>query len=284
MVAPLRRVVVKRPAEAFRSQATIEAQWQALDYLSVPDLAKAGRDHDRFIALITQAGGEALNLPADDRTGLDSLYVHDPVLMTKGGAVIFQTGKVARRGEGPAIEDAFHEWGIPILGSISGTGTAEAGDMLWLDHNTLLVGRGFRTNPAGIQQLQVLVAPLGVSVISFDLAYWHGVNEVLHLQSFISLLDDNLAVVYRKLVPVAMYELLLDRGVEMIDVPDSEYDSMACNILTIAPRQVVMVAGNPTTSARIAAAGCSISEFDGSAICLPGSGGPTCLTRPILRG
>ncbi len=270
MVAPLRRVVVKAPSEAFRSPETIAAQWKDLDYLRAPDLDIAARHHRTFVSLLTRAGAEPLYLSADDRTGLDSLYVHDPVLMTGHGAVIFQTGKPARRGEGPAIEDAFRKWNVPILGKIDGDATAEAGDMLWLDEHTLLAGRGFRTNAEGLQALRGILGPTGVQVISFDMPCWNGVNEVLHLQSFISL-------------PVAMFELLQKRGVRTIDVPDSEYDSLGCNILAIAPRNAVMVAGNPVTRSRLVAAGCQVSEFDGSEICLPGSGGPTCLTRPILR-
>jgi arginine deiminase len=283
MVSPLLHVAVKAPNEAFRSREAVEAQWKALDYLSIPDIEVAQRHHKAFVDLVTHLGAKAFHLPADDRAGLDSLYVHDPVLVTDGGAIIFQTGKPARRGEGPAFEDVFKSWGVPILGRIDGNATAEAGDMLWLDRRTLLVGRGFRTNYPGLVALRSMLKELDVEVVPFDMPVWHGVNEVLHLQSFISLLDDDLAVVYRKLLPVAMYELLEARGVKLIDVPDEEYDSLACNILTIAPRQVVMVAGNPVTRARVADAGCKIAEFDGSQICIPGSGGPTCLTRPIRR-
>jgi len=283
MVAPHRRVVVKRPAEAFRPLEHIEREWKTLDYLRVPDLERCGRDHGTFVSLLMKGGAEVLYLPADDRTGLDSLYTHDPVLMTDRGAVILQTGKPARRGEGPAFADVCGKWGVPVLGKIEGDATAEAGDMLWLDRRTLLIGRGFRTNAAGVDALSSILAPLDVNVIAFDLAYWNGVNEVLHLQSFISMIDENLAVVYRRLLPVAMFELLTKRGVRLIDVPDSEYDSLACNVLAVAPRKVMMVAGNPTTRTRIEKEGGTVTEFDGSEICIPGSGGPTCLTRPIQR-
>jgi len=284
MVAPLKRVVMKRPAEAFRSVKVIDDEWRLLDYLRVPDLNKAVEHHQRFASLVTSTGAEALFLPVDDRTGLDSIYVHDPLLMTDAGALVLQTGKVARRGEGPAFADTLTKWGIPILGTIDGDATAEAGDTLWLDRHTLLVGRGFRTNASGIKALQEFLKSLDVTVMPYDMPCWNGVSEVLHLQSFISLLDQNLAVVYRRLLPVAMFELLSRRGIQLIDVPESEYESLACNVLTIAPRQVVMVAGNPITRSRIEAAGCTVLEFDGSEICLPGAGGPTCLTRPLLRG
>jgi N-dimethylarginine dimethylaminohydrolase len=246
-------------------------------------LQKAAEHHRQFVRLMESSGAEILYLPADDRTGLDSLYAHDPVLVTDRGAIIFQTGKIARRGEGPAFADAFRNWNVPILGVIDGHATAEAGDMVWLDHDTLLVGRGFRTNQAGIEWLSELLKPGGTKVIPFELPYWSGPEDVLHLMSFISLLDDDLAVVYRRLLPVPLFELLTSRGIQLVDVPDEEYDTLGCNVLAVSHRKVIMVSGNPTTRSRLEAAGCSVMEFDGSEICLPGAGGPTCLTRPVLR-
>jgi N-dimethylarginine dimethylaminohydrolase len=280
MVAPLRRVVVKRPDEAF---VRIDDEWRELNYTRPPALPKAAEDHRRFVALMQAAGTEILYLPADNRTGLDSLYAHDPVLVTDRGAVIFQTGKPARRGEGPAFADAFQTWGVPIVGVIDGAATAEAGDMVWLDRQTLLVGRGFRTNAAGVARLSELLKPGGVQVVSFDLPYWNGPHDVLHLMSFISLLDDDLAVVYRRLLPVPLFELLTSRGVRLVDVPEQEYETLGCNVLAISPRNLIMASGNPLTRSRLEAVGCNVSEFDGSEICLPGAGGPTCLTRPLLR-
>jgi N-dimethylarginine dimethylaminohydrolase len=280
MVARLRRVAVKRPEEAFRR---IDHEWRDLNYSRPPVVDKAAEHHRHFVNLMRQAGAEILYLPADDRTGADSLYTHDPVLVTDRGAVIFQTGKLARRGEGPAFADAFKTWELPVLGVIDGPATAEAGDMVWLDRATLLIGRGFRTNAAGVARLSELLKPGGVDVIPFELPYWNGPEDVLHLMSFISLLDDNLAVVYRRLLPVPLFELLTARGVQLVDVPEQEYDSLGCNIFAISPRNLVMARGNPVTRSRLEAAGCTISEIDGSEICLPGAGGPTCLTRPVLR-
>jgi N-dimethylarginine dimethylaminohydrolase len=280
MAAPLRRVVVKRPEEAF---VRIDEEWRELNYTRPPVLPKAAEDHRRFVALMQAAGAEILYLPADNRTGLDSLYAHDPVLVTDRGAIIFQTGKPARRGEGPAFADAFMTWDVPLLGVIDGAATAEAGDMVWLDRLTLLVGRGFRTNAAGVARLSELLKPGGVQVISFELPYWNGPQDVLHLMSFISLLDDDLAVVYRRLLPVTLFELLTSRDVQLVDVPEQEYETLGCNVLATSPRNLIMASGNPVTRSRLEAAGCRISEFDGSEICLPGAGGPTCLTRPLLR-
>ena len=284
MVAPLRRVIVKRPEEAFQNAETIEQQWAGLGYLRPPDFRLACGEHARLVALLRSSGAEVLELPADSRTGLDSIYAHDPVLIADSGAIVFHMGKKARRGEGPAYADSLKRWGVPILGIVEGAGTAEAGDMIWLDRRTLLVGRGFRTNAIGLHAVTALLEPKGVQVIPVPLPYFNGPQDVLHLMSFMSLLDDNLAVVYRRLLPVPLFELLTERNIQLVDVPDEEYDSMACNVLALSPRNVLMIHGNPITHSRLQAAGCTISEFDGQEICVPGSGGPTCLTRPILRG
>jgi len=283
MVGPLRAVVVKRPEQAFRSASAINAEWKELGFTRPPDLEAAAREHRQLVSLLEAAGARVYFLPEDSRTNLESIYVHDPVLITNAGAVILQTGKVARRGEGPAMQDALNGWGVPILGTIEGGATAEAGDMIWLDSRTLLVGRGFRTNQTGIEWLSLLLQPLDVTVIPVQLPYWTGPEDVLHLMSFMSLLDTNLAVVYRKLLPVPLYELLVERGVTLVDILEDEYMTLGCNVLAVAPRQVIMVSGNPITRSRLERVGCTVSEFDGSEICIPGAGGPTCLTRPLLR-
>jgi len=283
MVGPLRAVVVKRPEQAFRGASAINAEWKELGFTRPPNLEAAAREHRQLVSLLEAAGARVYFLPEDSRTNLDSIYVHDPVLITNAGAVILQTGKVARRGEGPAMQDALNGWGVPILGTIEGGATAEAGDMIWLDSRTLLVGRGFRTNQAGIEWLSLLLQPLDVTVIPVPLPYWTGPEDMLHLMSFMSLLDTNLAVVYRKLLPVPLYELLVERGVTLVDILEDEYMTLGCNVLAVAPRHVVMVSGNPITRSRLERAGCTVSEFDGSEICIPGAGGPTCLTRPLLR-
>jgi len=283
MVGPLRRVIIKRPRQAFRDKVTIEAQWKALNYTDRPDLAAAEKEFDAFIRILEGSGAEVLNLPEDDRTGLDSLYTQDPFIITDAGAVIFQTGKIARRGEGPAAGDALKTWGIPIVGAIGGTATAEGGDLLWLDHDTLAAGRGFRTNAAGVAALKKLLGPLGVQVIEFHLPYWSGPGDVLHLQSFISLLDKNLAVVYKRLLPVPLYEILRERKIELIEIREEEFPTQGCNVLALAPRHVVMLERNPQTKKALGAAGCVVQVIKGDEIAFKGSGGPTCLTRPLVR-
>jgi len=283
MVGPLTRVVLKRPAEAFVSAEKIGREWQRLGFTAPPDLKKAEQEFSRLEEILRREGVEILYLSADERTTLDSIYTHDPVLITEAGAIILQMGKKERAGEPAAFEEALRSWGVPILGRLTGKATAEGGDLLWLDEKTLITGRGFRTNQRGIDQLQEILRPLGVTVLAYDLPYWNGPGEVLHLMSFISLLDTDLAVVYKKLLPVAFYKLLLGRGIQLIDIPEEEFATQGCNVLAIRPRRVVILKGNPITADRLSQASCFVYELSGEEIAFKGSGGPTCLTRPLLR-
>lgn len=283
MTDRLRRVILKRPAQAFRDERTIGREWRGLNYSAPPDLGRAESEFETFVSILRDHGSEVLFLPEDDRTGLDSIYVHDPALITDAGAVIFQAGKIVRRGEGPAMADALIRRGVPILARIDGPATAEGGDMVWLDRKTLVVGRGFRTNGYGVEALRSVLRPLGVTVLDYHLPYWNGPGDVLHLMSFMSLLDEDLAVVYRKLLPAPLFELLEERRIRLVDIPEDEFPTQACNILALAPRRVVMLEGNPVTRTRLEAEGCEVFTFRGDEIAFKGSGGPTCLTRPLLR-
>lgn len=283
MVGRMTRVVVKRPAEGFFSAEKIEREWRGLGFTAAPDLERANQEFSRLEEILRQEGVEILYLPADERTTLDSIYTHDPVLITKAGAIILQMGKKERAGEPAAFEDALQSWGVPILGKLSGKATAEGGDLLWLDEKTLIAGRGFRTNQEGIEQLREILQPLGAQVIVYDLPYWNGPGEVLHLMSFLSLVDVDLAVVYKRLLPVAFYWLLLERGFQLVEIPEEEFPTQGCNVLALSPRRAVILKGNPITAERLRRAGCFVYELPGSEIAFKGSGGPTCLTRPLCR-
>jgi N-dimethylarginine dimethylaminohydrolase len=283
MVEKLRRVVVKPPQAAFRSRERIQVEWESLGYHAAPDLDIATREHDEFLRLLKASGADVLELPIDDETSLDSIYAHDSLFVCDAGAIVLQTGKPARRGEASAYRRALEGWGIPIMGAVSGDATAESGDMVWIDAATLAIGRSLRTNQAGINSIRDLLSALGVSVVEAHLPYGNGAAEVLHLMSMISMVDDDLAVVYSPLMPVPLRELLIQRGIELLEVAPSEYLTLGCNVLALGPRDLVMIAGNPQTQRLLERAGCRVQTFAGDEIAVKGDGGPTCLTRPILR-
>ncbi len=278
MVAPLRRVLVKRPEESFA--VADPAAWH---YAGRPDLAEARREHDELTALLAAAGAEVVDHPEPQPGRADAIYVFDPALVTERGAIVLRMGKALRRGEEQAMARRLTALGIPILATLEGDALAEGGDLLWLDRGTLATGQGFRTNREGLRQLQDALEPIGVEVLPVELPFWTGPDACLHLLSLVSLVDDDLAVVYPPLLPVSFWRLLRDRGIQLIEVPEAELPTQAPNVLAIAPRRCLMLEGNPVTRGRLEAAGCEVLTYRGCEISLKAEGGPTCLTRPLWR-
>ena len=282
-VGKLRRVAVKHARDAFGDAAAVERQWRDLRYLARPDVTAATPEYERFLALLDAAGVETLHLPFDDTVGLDSLYPRDASIVCNRGVILCNMGKPQRRTEPAVQEAAFRAAGIPIRGRITGDGTVEGGDVCWIDERTLAVGRGYRTNEAGIRQLRDLVRDCVDEVIVVPLPHWHGPEDVFHLMSIVSPIDRDLFLVYAPLMPVPFREALTSRRIALVEVPDAEFDTLGCNVLALAPREVLMVTGNRDTRARLERAGVTVREFAGREICLKGGGGPTCLTRPLMR-
>lgn len=276
MVAPLRRVLVKRPGVADF------ADWEGYGWHAPPEAARLADEHDGFCALLEEGGAEVVlggePVPGDP----DALYTYDPALVADAGALLLRPGKDGRLAEPTAMERDFERAGVPIAARLEAPATAEGGDTVWLDDRTLLVGHGYRTNRAGIGALRSALPD--VDVIVFDLPHHHGPGEVLHLMSFISPLDADLAVVYLPLLPVRLVELLDERGIRLVEVPDDEFISMGPNVLALAPRVALALEGNPETRRRMERAGVEVVVYRGDEISRKGDGGPTCLTRPILRG
>lgn len=276
MIGPLRRVLVKRPDQAFGDADP--ARWH---YTSRPDLDEALREHDALVEILTEAGAEVINHPEPQPDCADAIFVFDPALVTDRGAVILRMGKEQRRGEEAAMARRFQEIGVPILGELEAPATAEGGDLLWIDSNTLAVGQGFRTNAEGLRQLREILT--GIDVLPVDLPYFTGPEACLHLLSLISIVDRDLAVVYPPLMPVSFWQLLQDRGFRLVEVPEEEFPTMGPNVLALAPGRCLMLEGNPETRRRLERAGCEVMTYRGREISLKAEGGPTCLTRPVWR-
>ena len=275
MTAPLREVLVKRPGPAFGRAFDDPAH----GFLHPVDLAVARREHDAFVELLARLGPRVHQLDVDGPSP-DLVYQFDPLLVTNRGAIPLRAGKPNRRGEELLVEGWVNRHGIPTLDRISAPATIEGGDTFWLRPDLLCIGRTLRTNDAGARQLAELV---GGEVRVFDLPYWRGPAELVHLLSVISPVADDLAVVYPPLVPVGLWRLLEELGVRLIEVPDEEFGTLGCNVLAVRPGVVILADGNPVTSGRLAAAGCEVHTYAATEIGLNGSGGPTCLTRPLWR-
>ena len=279
----IQSILLKHPKDAFLSQGNIEQQWRQLNYTACPGYKKALLEYERFLGLLQATVTDFHFLPESDNTGLDSIYLHDPVVITRKGAILCNMGKKERENEPAAVGKYFSETGISILGKITGDGRLEGGDIVWIDEKTVAVGQGYRTNEKGIRQFKELICDLVDDFIVVPLPHWNGPEDVLHLMSMISPIDKDLAVVYSRLMPVSFREYLKKRGISLIEVPDSEYDSMACNILAVEPRRVIMLSGNPQTQMMLESVGVEVMTYNGTEISRKGAGGPTCLTRPLMR-
>jgi len=279
-VAPLKRVLMKHARDAFVSQQRIDEQWTALNYLGPPDFDAACRESDTLGALLEGLGAVVDWMPGED-TGMDSLYTRDASVVSDAGVILASMGKGSRSDEPDAAGREYPELGLHLLGAITEPGTLEGGDVVWLSPETLAVGRGYRTNDEGIDQMATLLGE-EVRVVEVPLPHWKGAGDVFHLMSMLSPLAEDVLLVYSPLLPVAFRQSLLSHGYQLVEVPEQEFE-MGCNVLAVAPRVAVALNGHPETRRRMEAAGVEVHTYSGSEISSQGCGGPTCLTRTLER-
>ncbi|MCP3980847.1 MAG: amidinotransferase [bacterium] len=278
MYGRLRRVLVRPPGDAFAS-----ADPDVWHYTERPDAARARDEHERFVALLEDSGAVVEREALPSCGSADALYTHDPGLVVDDGAIVLRMGKPLRAAEPAAFASAMTRLEIPLLHALDGEARAEGGDVLWLDERTLAVGLGFRTNEAGLEGLASVLAPRSVTLVPVPLPWFRGPEACLHLMSAISVLDRDLALVHLPLLPATFVRLLESRGFRLVRVAEDEFDTMAPNVLAVGPRDCVAIDGNPETRRRLEAAGCRVRTYVGREISLKAEGGPTCLTRPLLR-
>jgi N-dimethylarginine dimethylaminohydrolase len=269
MVEPLRRVLVRRPPAD-------TSDWQRFGWREQPDPAQLAAEHERFSELLEEAGAEVVVAPP---TTLDAIYTFDPAIVSDAGAVLLRPGKRERADEVDAIADELENAGVAVAARLEAPASAEGGDTAWLDERTFLVGHGYRTNQSGIEALERI---LPVETLAFDLPHFHGSGEVMHLLSLFSPLDRDLVVAYPPLMPVRLVQLFQERGIEIVEVPDDEFATMGSNVLALCPRRVLMLEHDVETRRRLERAGVDVTVYRGVELS-KGDGGPTCLTRPLLR-
>ena len=274
MTGRLERVLVRPPL------AEDAEHWRAYGWRAAPDHAAAAAEHELLCGILESAGAEVV-VSHHDPGNPDAIYVYDPVLVGADGAVLLRPGKEVRRREPETIASSLAAADVPVASRLEEPVLVEGGDTVWLDERTLLVGIGYRTNPAAVPAL--VDAFPGVDVVAFDLPHWNGRGEVLHLMSFLSPLDRDLALVYPRLAPVRLLELLAERAIAIVEVPDEEFETQGPNVLALGPRRALALDGNPETRRRMERAGVDVAVYRGEEISKKGDGGPTCLTRPLLR-
>ena len=274
MYSSLKKVLLRTPTTT--GKFVEDGAWRE------PDKTKLLSEHKDLAALLTKLGAEVIIAPPIDGL-VDSVYMHDPMIMTPHGAILLRMAKPIRSQEPEHFQKQLEEMGVPILGELTEPAFADGGDKAWLDEKTLLIGHGYRTNQAGIDQIRNLLKPFGVEVFSFDLPHYEGPGAVLHLMSVLSPIDKDLAVVYEPLAPVRLLQFLQERGIKWFTVSEKEMLTQGSNILAVAPRKVILAAGNPEIEKKLRDNGIEVHLFDGQNVAVKGDGGPTCLTAPLLR-
>lgn len=283
MVGRLERVLVCSPRAAGWNQQSVADRWRELGFLHPVDFATAQAQHDELCRQLESAGADVFHLPAASDLSLDAVYTHDPSLASDYGLIGLYPGKPNRIPEAHRHLEFCRSLGIPVLGQIQPPGKTEAGDMVWLGPSTLLIGKGYRTNAAGIAQMRTLLQPHGVEVLSAPLPHGTGPSACLHLMSLISLLDEHTALVDLPWLAVETVELLQSSGYRLLEIDYSERDTLACNVLALGDNRLIALEENRATNQRLQQAGFNVRTLPGSELCVNGGGGPTCLTRPLLR-
>jgi N-dimethylarginine dimethylaminohydrolase len=283
MTGELLRVMVCPPGNAGWGISGKAAAWRELGFQHAPDFAAAQSQHEILCELLSEGGAEVVCLPATESLTLDAVYAHDASLTTDYGLVLMNPGKKSRVAEAQAHASFCGQLGIPVFGEIGLPGTSESGDIVWLDSQTLLIGDGYRTNKAGIEQMRSLLSAKNVKVLSAPLPYGPGPSACLHLMSLMSVLDEHTILVDLPWLAVETVELLKARGLRLIEIDYSERDTLACNVLSLGHKRLIALEENARTNQRMRDAGFDVRTFPGSEICINGAGGPTCLTRPLLR-
>jgi N-dimethylarginine dimethylaminohydrolase len=274
MYSPLRTVMVRTPTTV--GEFVADGHWRE------PDRDLLLTQHAEFADLLRSLGA-TVEVAAPAEGLVDAVYSHDPMTMTPFGALLYQMRKPIRAPEPAVVRADLERLGVPIVGELTGSAYSDGGDKVWLDERTFVIGRGYRTNLAAIEQIRAILSPYGIDVVAVDLPHFMGPDAVLHLMSVISPLDADLAVVYEPLAPVALLELLAERSIATIPVDEDEFWTQGANILAVGPRRVVLAAGNDKVHKLLLDAGVEVHVFDGSEVAVKGDGGPTCLTQPLWR-
>jgi arginine deiminase len=240
--APLKSVVLHRPGP----EIEVSADPQSVQFEEPVDYDLARTQHDAIAQAYRDVGVSVHYLAPKDQVPPNQMFMADLMFMTPEGMILARPASDVRAGEERQAARKLAELGIPIVRSISGIGTFEGADALWLDSTTVILGHGLRTNTVGVTQITNVLAEMDVSVIPVDLPF-----GTMHLMGMLRIADRDLATVYPRQLAVSGVEALRERGYEVAFLPDEHeaHHRSAHNYVTIGPREIIMSANCPVTQA-----------------------------------
>jgi len=273
--APLKAVLLHRPGTELEKLTDPDA----VQMLAPVDAARATQQHDGLAQAYRDSGVAVHYVEPDTITSPNQMFVADLMLMTPEGAIVGRPASTVRAGEERFVARRLGALGIPILRSVRGNGTFEGADAAWIDPQTVLLATGLRTNKKGADQVSSLLEEMGIEVVRVGLAY-----GTMHLMGQVRLADKDLAIAWPARLPVAAVEALLDRGYQVLFLPDLDeaVKGFALNFVPLGPRRILMAAGNPKTTAFYERAGITCHQVQVDEL-LKAAGGIGCLTGILER-
>jgi len=273
--SPLEAVLLHRPGPEIENITDPNA----VQMLAPVNPERMRQEHDSLVAAYRAAGVRVYLVEPETVPPPNLIFVRDLYFMTPEGAILARPASTVRAGEERFVAARLAALGVPILLSVRGTGTFEGADALWIDHRTVLLATGLRTNAEGAAQVQSLLEQMGCQVIRVGLPY-----GAMHLLGVLNFADRDLAVAWPGQVPYEAIDALRRRGFRVLWLPDEReaVAGMALNFVTISPRQIVMPAGCPVTRACYEAAGITCQEVEIGEL-VKAAGGAACLTGILRR-
>jgi N-dimethylarginine dimethylaminohydrolase len=243
------------------------------------DLAMIRRQAGGIAEAFGRHGVEVLVAETPAEAPPNVIFMRDLFLMTPQGAVIGRTAARQRAGEERYAAQALAAAGVPILATVTGDAHFEGADALWIADDTVLLGVGFRTDPAGAAAVERVLADQGVRCVSAPLG-----PGVQHLLGAFVPIDDRLAALRSAVAGPELRDVLDRYGYRLIEMPEDPgmLDARGMNFVTLAPGHVLMPAGAPAVRARLEEAGVEVDEVDVSQY-VHADGGLGCLTGIVRR-
>lgn len=251
----------------------------ASQFLDVPDPGRAQAEHDALADAYRAQGVEVIEVGDVPRPSPNRMFCADLMVMTPEGAILGRPASSVRAGEEVAVAAALAGARVPILKTLTGQATFEGADLMWLDGETAIIGRGLRTNAQAIDQIATLMAEIGRGLIAVDLPC-----GTMHLMGMLRIADADLAIAWPRRTPHAAVAALRERGYQVAFLPEQgEAESnKALNFVTLGPRRILMPAGNPAARGFYQGLGVEVIETPMGEL-KKAAGAVGCLTGVVAR-